>query len=206
MNKLCYIIGASPKQETYPPIFESNALVIAADGGLTYLEEIGVKADVAIGDFDSLGYIPDSCEVISYPAEKDDTDMMLAIRYAISKGYSDFRIYRGLGSRLDHTIANIEALNYLAKNNCRGYLYDNKTTLTVIHSNSIEFDESKQGVISIFALDEKVYGVDIIGLKYILENSELSNSFPLGISNEFIGQKSSVSAKSGSLLIITIEE
>ena len=116
---VCYIFGAgefSPCEIT----LTDEDLVIAADGGYDHLIELGLRADIALGDFDSVTsheiWDDNICEKFTYPPEKDDTDMLLAIRLGLSKGYHSFAIYGGLGGRLDHTIANIQALAYLATN------------------------------------------------------------------------------------------
>ena len=102
----CYIFGAGD----FTPCtidLTSKDLVIAADGGYDYLIRLGLRADVVLGDFDSVTS-PDLwddaiCEKLTYPPEKDDTDMMLAIKLGLSRGYREFAIYGGLGGRLDHT-------------------------------------------------------------------------------------------------------
>ena len=122
----CYIFGAGD----FTPCtidLTSKDLVIAADGGYDYLIRLGLRADVVLGDFDSVTS-PDLwddaiCEKLTYPPEKDDTDMMLAIKLGLSRGYREFAIYGGLGGRLDHTIANIQSLTYLAGEGAAGILY-----------------------------------------------------------------------------------
>ncbi|PWL56319.1 MAG: thiamine diphosphokinase, partial [Clostridiales bacterium] len=78
---VCYIVGAG---ECGGLNFSKTTgdLVIAADGGLTYLEREGIAPDLVLGDFDSLEGDRPSGNVLAYPSEKDETDMFLAVRYA----------------------------------------------------------------------------------------------------------------------------
>lgn len=110
---ICYIVGAG---ENYGIDFvpTSDDIVIAADAGITYLEECGVVADLIIGDFDTLKFIPEKTNVIALSTEKDDTDMFAAICEGIKSGYEIFYIYCGTGGRIDHTIANLQILAYLS--------------------------------------------------------------------------------------------
>lgn len=98
-EKTCYIVGAAP-DEHIDFTSQTGDLVVAADGGLAYLERLGIMPDVVLGDFDSLGYMPSYANVLPYPKEKDDTDMMLAVRYGLDKGYRNFVLYGGLGDVL----------------------------------------------------------------------------------------------------------
>ncbi len=80
-----------------------NDFVIAADAGLRYLEQAGILADLVIGDFDTLKEIPTGANVVRLNCEKDDTDMLAAVREGIKAGYKEFHIYGGTGGRIDHT-------------------------------------------------------------------------------------------------------
>lgn len=199
--KKCYIVGAgedfginiTKRQRDY---------IIAADAGLDSLKRNGYNADLVIGDFDSSDKIPKHDNIIVLPAEKDDTDMMAAIKEGIKLGYEEFHILNGTGGRFDHTFANIQALSYLAERNMRGYLYARNEILTVIKNDTMEFGESLQGYVSVFSLSDTAFGVDIEGLKYELHDATLTSSFPLGVSNEFTGKKSIVRVREGSLLLI----
>ena len=202
MNATCFIVSAAPDDGHMCFLPQAGDLVIAADGGFAYLQRMGITPDVIVGDFDSLGYTPDHPNVLLSPAEKDDTDTMLAIRYGLQKGYQSFEIYGGLGGRLDHTIANIQALTYLAQNGARGKLIDRNTCATVICSGGIELDAAGWGILSVFALDREVHGVSMCGFKYPLDDATLTNEFPIGVSNEFAGEKGIVSVRDGALLII----
>jgi len=202
MNATCFIVSAAPDGGNIYFQPRAGDLVIAADGGFAYLEKMNITPDAIVGDFDSLGYIPAHANVLPFPAEKDDTDTMLAIRYGLQKGYLSFDIYGGLGGRMDHTIANIQALTYLARNGARGKLIDRDTCATVICSGSIELDAAGWDILSVFALDGEVHGVTMCGFKYPLNDATLTNAFPIGVSNEFAGEKGIVSVCEGALLII----
>ena len=85
-------------------------LICACDGGYKYLEKLNIVPDIAIGDFDSLGYVPKCKEVIKLDVNKDETDLFHAISVGINKGYENFEIYGATGKREAHTIANFQIL------------------------------------------------------------------------------------------------
>ena len=109
MERVCYIFGAGDRCKR-PISLHSDDLVIAADGGFDYLEEIGLRADIVLGDFDSVISYDLPSDAMRYPRDKDDTDMFIAAKLGLEKGYTEFIIYGGLGGRLDHTLANIQLL------------------------------------------------------------------------------------------------
>lgn len=202
---VCYIFGAgefSPCEIT----LTDDDLVIAADGGYDHLIRMGLRADIALGDFDSVTsyeiWDDTTCEKKTYPPEKDDTDMMLAIKFGLSKGFEQFAIFGGLGGRLDHTVANIQALSFLAANGARGILHHEDYALTVIKNSGFTIPKDTSGYVSIFSLSDTSENVTIKGLKYEVEGTVLSNSFPLGVSNEAVGKKGIISVEHGLLLIL----
>ena len=82
--------------------------VIAVDAGFASLEAIGREADMAIGDFDSLGYVPRCRRVSRHPVKKDKSDMELAMEKAVFWDNQELFVYGALAKRLDHTIANLQ--------------------------------------------------------------------------------------------------
>ena len=196
----CVIFGAAGFDNLTCPI-QNNDLVIAADGGVIHCAQIGRKPDVILGDFDSLGYVPEGAQV--FPVEKDDTDIMLSIRHGLDRGFREFLIYGGLeGPRLDHTVANFQALSYLRKHGSRGYLIGKNQIMTVIENETAVFPASAQGVLSAFCMGADAAGVTIRGLQYPLENGTLTADFPLGVSNHFVGKEAEISVQNGRLLLI----
>ena len=197
----CVIVGAGELEDAVIRRREGD-LVIAADGGLKYLERAGIAPDIALGDFDSLGYRPNLPEVIYHPPEKDDTDTMLAVREGFARGFDTFVIYAGLGGRLDHTVANLQTLAFIAENGGRGYLVGGASVSTALKDSSIAFGADERGMISVFCMGEKAEGVTISGLKYEVENAELVPYLPLGASNEFTGKPAKIEVKHGTLLVM----
>lgn len=197
---ICYVVGAG---ENYGLDFKSKKddFVIAADAGLCYLEEKGITPNLIVGDFDTLHYVPERGSVLKLLEEKDDTDMLMAVKEGIKAGYTDFHIYCGTGGRIDHTIANLQVLAYLSEQKMQGFLFYKDCVLAMITDRELVFDVVDSGYVSVFSHSEKSTGVYLRNLKYELNDATLTNSFPLGVSNEFIGKKSSISVKKGTLLI-----
>ncbi|HNX13363.1 MAG TPA: thiamine diphosphokinase [Oscillospiraceae bacterium] len=202
----CYIFGAG---EHYgpPPVPAPGDLVIAADGGLIYLEQHGLAPDLVVGDFDSLSEKPASgVKTVVLPKKKDDTDMVAALREGKNSGFRVFHIYGGTGGRLDHTLANIQCIADLAQQGCKGYLFDRDAVITAIHNDKLTFPATAQGTVSAFAHTEVCTGVYERGLKYPLTDATLYNTYPLGVSNEFTGVLSEISVREGTLIVIYPKE
>lgn len=205
-SSICYIFGAGEQTSCNIELSPTD-FVIAADGGFDYLEDLGLRADCVLGDFDSVVsyHLPGDC--IRYPKKKDDTDLMLAAKLGIEKGYREFVIYGGLGGRLDHTLGNIQVLTYLSRQGAHGILYGENYTIQVITNGSLSLPknlpENRTGnTCSIFSLSDESLNVTIQGLEYEVEGITLTNDFPLGISNTFTGKKAFVSVQKGTLAVI----
>ena len=200
MNPLCIIAGAMDPGAM--PSIPESALLIAADGGLAHLERRHLTPHLIVGDFDSLGRVPEGDNIIRHPVEKDDTDTMLAIKTGLARGYRQFVLYGCLGGRLDHTYANLQALSYLADHDSSGWLLGQGMAATVIRNSRLDFAPGHQGTISVFCPNGEARGVDLTGLYYPLQNAVLASSFPLGVSNQFTETAASVAVKEGSLLVM----
>lgn len=199
MNK-CVIFCAGELDSLAAPLGK-NDFVIAADGGLLHAQTLGVTPDVVLGDFDSLGFVPEGANV--FPVEKDDPDSILAVREGLSRGCKEFWLYGGLdGKRLDHTVANFQTLQFLAEQGAYGYLVGKDYAVTVVKNGTLEFSKEADGILSLFCLGADARGVTLTGLKYTLNGGTLTAGLPLGVSNHFIGEKATISVKNGSLLAI----
>lgn len=208
----CVIIGAGDLTVGNIPYQPEKDYVIAADGGLMYCGILEIEPDLIIGDFDSVdGEYAEAVaqirqempeKVVTLPVEKDDTDMLSAVKCGLEKGYRNFRLYAANGGRLEHTIANIQILKYLKEHEAVGYIMDGTGMILLAQNETISFRDTMEGYVNVFSVNEKAHGVSIRGLKYELDHETLTNAVPLGISNEFIGQRSEISVEDGTLLII----
>ena len=197
----CYIVGAGAfcDRNFAPGVGD---FVIAADGGYGTLLERGTPMDLVVGDFDSMGFRPDHPKVVDLPVEKDDTDMMAAIRLGWERGYRTFRLYGGTGGRVDHTLANLQSLVWLSARGGRGFLVGENWTAAAITDGSMSFPADHRGTFSVFCQGDRAEGVTLEGLKYTLKDAVLTCDFPLGVSNSFIGVESRVTVGRGTLLIV----
>ena len=196
----CIIFCAAGFEKLAAPIGPED-YVLAADGGLRHLEQLKIRPNGIIGDFDSLGYVPEGAEV--FPVEKDDTDAMLAAKKGLELGFRDFLFYGSLdGPRLDHTVANFQSLQYLAERDATGYLVGNTQMVTVLRNGKLTFPAECGGILSVFCMGADATGVTVRGAQYELENGTLSAGFPLGVSNHFVGKEVTVAVEKGSLLLL----
>ena len=212
----CILIGAGDcnvqKIETKPEDF-----VIAVDGGYDTCRKYDIVPDLIVGDFDSVqeSDMPQIVEiakiapdhVVLLPTEKDDTDMLAAIRIGLLEGCQEFRIYGGSGGRLDHTLANLQALTYLSRRGAQGILWGENYGIQVVTDGTISFskdlEENEPGtLVSVFSLSDISEDVIIKGLKYEVDNVTLSHDFPLGVSNEFTGKKAFIHVKKGTIAVL----
>lgn len=200
----CILIAAGDLTLTAIPDYNSlTDAIIAVDGGLLYCGLLNLEPDIIIGDFDSIAADSELEAALAlietnYPEkvlrlkpEKDDTDMLVALKWGLAKGFRSFHIYGGLGGRLDHTLANIQCLLYLKRQKADGYLFEENGMILVAENETRTFQPSMEGFLSLFSL-EKESVISIQNMKYPLDAYHMTNDFPIGISNEFIPGKSGV--------------
>ncbi|MBP5282754.1 MAG: thiamine diphosphokinase [Lachnospiraceae bacterium] len=204
----CLLIGAGDL--TVSEIKKSEEdYCIALDGGIGYCDFLQIEPDLIIGDFDSVTEEEEAAleaiesafpeRVIRLKPEKDDTDMLYALKYALELGYRDFRLYAATGGRFDHTLANIQCLLYLKNHGATGYLMDGNGMIMIIKDETVRFRKDMEGTLSLFSLREATKGVTIEGMKYELSDAVITNDFPIGISNEFVGKEASITVEDGEL-------
>ncbi len=194
MDKKCAIFAAGEYDLKEKPDL-TNTLILAADAGVKHLKKIGVKPHVVIGDFDSNKKIPTNYETIVHPVIKDDTDTMLCVKYALERGCEVICLYGCLGGSFDHSIANLQTLSYIAEHGAVGYIISNDTSVVAIKNSSLFFSE--KGRFSVFSMCGIAEGVKIRGSKYDCDKLNLTPTFPLGVSNEFLADFTEISVENG---------
>ena len=199
---VCFIVGAGIVAPTLRLSPAPDDLLIAADGGLSAVELMGLTPHLVIGDFDSLGSTPTHPNTVVLPTEKDDTDMFAALKLGLDRGYRRFALYGGTGGRLAHTLANLQLLTHLAQQDCRGFLIGEGTVTTAVYRSTLSFPAYMSGYLSLFCPGEPARGVTLTGLKYPLTDATLTSDIPLGVSNEFTGVPARVTVREGTLLAL----
>lgn len=182
-----------------------SGLVIAADSGLDRCISAGITPDIAVGDFDSAkSVVPAGAELIRVPPEKDDTDTMLAADTAIERGYNELRFFCALGGRVSHSLANIQMLCALKSRGVSCALFGEKCVMLPLSGQSLKIPRFN-GYLSLFALSGSAV-VSESGVKYPLDRHELSNDFPLGVSNEILEEFAEITVHSGLCAVVLEEE
>ncbi|MDY3906092.1 MAG: thiamine diphosphokinase [Lawsonibacter sp.] len=202
LDRICYVVGAMSLSLALRPFPAPGDYVIAADRGYDSLMAYGVTPDLVVGDFDSLGYTPNHPNVTRLPAEKDDTDMVYALRKGLELGYRRFVLLGGVGGRLEHTLGNLQLLDWLTTQGAVGFLAGEKTVATALRNGSITFPASMSGYLSVFCNSGTAEGVTLSNLKYPLDRYTMTGTFPVGVSNEFLNAEATVSVERGSLILI----
>ena len=206
--KRCVVIGAVEIDFPAHQLIKDTDYVICADRGWQNALKQGIKPDMIVGDFDSSPR-PENMDasVTVLPVVKDDTDTFYIARYIVENGYTDVLMLGLLGGkRLEHTIANLQTLVYFADNRINATAMDKYSSVMAIKDGCITLPNMNGKFFSLFSMGDRAEGVSITGAKYTLDNYTLTNSYPIGVSNEFVGSDVEISVKNGSLLLIITEK
>ncbi len=188
--------------------------VIASDSGMEFFRRAGILPDIIIGDFDSakedtLEYFEkyDSIEWKKLNPMKDDTDTEAAIRLAIEKGAKSITLFGATGSRLDHTLANIELLGIGLEEKISITILDKHNRIRMINSGlTIKKSEQFGKFVSLIPYSMKVENVCLRGFKYELDNYCMSKFNSLGVSNEITADEARISFTDGILLVVEADD
>lgn len=176
-------------------------LLICADGGLAAAKHCGLAPQLVIGDFDSLGYVPEEGEVIRLPVEKDDTDMVVCIAEGRRRGFREFHAAGCLGGRFDHTMACLQCAADCALHGEQLWLYDAQNRVTILAPGNYSIPRYEGRKLSLLAFSESVEGLTLTGAAWELQDARLVNHYPLGCSNEWCAETARISFKRGLLML-----
>lgn len=179
----------------------SDDFIIAVDAGLKACLDVGLKPDLAVGDFDTYQPKGETQNMVVLPAEKDWPDTYAACLEAVTRGFKDVKLFCAVGSRIDHTYANFLSLYYLFQNGVKATL-ENAENIAFFTNKNIEILKSDKYYLSFFAFPNTVEGLTLRGVKYPLTNHTLKSESVLCVSNEIVEEKATVSLKKGSLLVL----
>ncbi len=199
--------GELPNPESARALLRPDDFLIAADGGTMHILNLGLVPNIVIGDMDSmqesvllrLGNL--NVEMRRYPADKNETDLELALEYAIESGYREIIIVAALGGRLDQTLANISLLADLRPLTFDIRLNDGVEEIFFCRS-QVQVRGRSGDIVSLIPWGGEVMGVITENLKWPLSGETLYPYKTRGVSNEMLGEEASIKIDSGLLLII----
>lgn len=197
----CLIVSGAP--DCHIPELRGTEFVIACDYGYRHAMDNGIRPDLVLGDFDSLTEpVPSYLNIKQVPAEKDDTDTMLAVREALDRGFREIVIAGGLGGRIDHELGNIMASVFAAEHGARCYLVDEHHQIFAIKDTTCRIARGAWRSLSVFSVSDRSEGITMRGVKYSLTDAVMENTFPLGVSNSFTADHAEITVRKGTLLIV----
>ena len=185
---------------------EAFDLVLGADGGARHADALDVAVDAIVGDQDSLSDLEQqgvsNTEFVSYPAEKDGTDLELALLYAEEQGAEQIIMVGVMGGRMDMTIANILLITHASLSSCRIEVWHGEQTGWVIRPPGEDIPGRPGDTVSLIPLGGCASGVTTKGLKYPLKEQVLTFGPARGISNIMVSPSAHIKLSGGILLAI----
>ncbi|WP_066068527.1 thiamine diphosphokinase [Neobacillus soli] len=191
--------------------FAENAVWVGVDRGVFHLLKRDIKPVIAFGDFDSvsqeeLTFIEgEVTELKRYKPEKDETDMELALNWAIDQNPKIIRLFGATGGRLDHLFANVHLLlnSSKVKNTAEIFLIDRQNIVFLKEPGTYKVEKSPyEKYISFVPLTLNVSNLTLEGFKFPLKNRHISLGSTLCISNELISDYGTFSFSEGILIVI----
>jgi thiamine pyrophosphokinase len=207
MKAIIICNGSINNYNYYNKYLKGAGLIICVDGGAAHARKFGIIPHVLLGDFDSI--LPDDfrffeeagSEIFRFPVEKDMTDTDLAVKLAFEKRYNEIVFIGGLGTRIDHSLANVFMLRKILDMGIRASIVDEQNEIYIIKDH-IKFTKEENMKVTLLPVSDRVEGVNTKGLYYRLEDATLEMGSTWGVSNEFAADIAEVSIESGYLLVI----
>lgn len=197
--------GELPDKEKARALLHEDDFIIAADGGTRHVLALGRMPNIIIGDLDSLPVNLEpstlNIELMQFPADKNETDLELAIQHALTLNPQEVIIIGALGGRLDQTLGNIALISNLQPATCNLKLNDGLEEVFFCHDHA-EVNGAAGDIVSLIPWQGEVTGILTQGLKWVLQNETLYPHKTRGISNEMTGDTATIKIKSGLLLVI----
>ncbi len=202
MNVLIIAAGENKNPKKLLEYVNAADYIICADAGYDHAKAVGIVPDILVGDFDSLQEEPaDFLRKVKLPVEKDETDTLYALRFAFSKGATKVVLYGGIGTRFDHSYANICLLQHAMVREIAMVVTDGKTEIYLTDS-KLKLNGRKGQTVSVYSFSDICEGVTLHGFYYPLENAVLQKYDIVGTSNVVTEDEAEIAVSSGTLLIV----
>ena len=184
-----------------------DAFVIAADSGLEHVRALGRRADLVVGDLDSVSEETltlarkSDVPIEAHPADKDATDLELALRAAQRHGADRVTILGAGGGRLDHFLANVLLLAHADFSSFSIQAFVGNAHVHVFRS-VVELHGAVGSLVSLLPVGGPARGVRTAGLRWPLADDDLRHGSTRGVSNEMTSDVATVTLREGVLLAI----
>lgn len=188
---------------------DNATAVVAADGGISHLDLLGLTPDFIIGDLDSAedGRVQrlasSGAQALEYSRDKDETDLELALLFSLSINEEEILIFGGIGGRWDHSLANILLLAHPQLKDREITFVDKRQRLWLVHGHT-EVRGSPGDLISIIPIDSQARVLFTSGLRWQLEDDLLPLGPTRGISNEMTADRAEIMVKQGRFICVHI--
>ncbi|HEX4818906.1 MAG TPA: thiamine diphosphokinase [Acidimicrobiales bacterium] len=188
----------------------SDAMVIGADSGIDFAHTLELKVDVAIGDMDSVSAAgleraeTEGARIERHPAEKDQTDLELALHAARDAGATDLLVIGVGGGRLDHLLANVLLLAAPTWAPCRISALAGTARMHVVRGGEpvSRLDAEVGELLTLLAIGGEAHGITTTGLKYALRDEALAAGTSRGVSNVVESTPITLELEDGTLLAV----
>lgn len=204
---LIFVNGVLPQREAALQLLRPNDFLLAADGGTQLAWQLGVRPQVVIGDLDSLDddlrqhLTAAGVQFLVYPREKDETDLELALQYALGQGATSILIVGALGGRLDQTLANLSLLTDPRLSDLDVRLDDGVEEAFFVRRYG-EVRGRPGETVSLLPWGAPVTGIRTQGLRWALQSETLYPERTRGVSNELLAETACIEVESGLLLVV----
>lgn len=206
MDALIVASGDIKDYNLLKSVAEKSDFILCADGGADHILKTGLQPNMVFGDLDSISQ--DALNLIrrknipikKFPSTKDSTDTELAIDYLISHKYKEITLMGVIGSRQDHTLANMFLLNFLLENNIRGKIIDG-SNIIYLTNGYLKLRKLNGYYTSLIPIEKDGISVTLEGFYYNLKNDFISFGSTFGISNEIIGDYGEIKIHRGKALV-----
>lgn len=210
MSILIFANGDLQPGKWLEPFLDEAISIIAADGGLEHVLALELQPDILIGDLDSVSeellsqLKGANTIIIEHPADKDETDLELALQYAAEKHPGEIVILAAFGGRLDQLLGNVHLLAHpgLASQSIR--LADAGQSAWLVRDET-SISGKKGDTVSLIPLGGDVHFEATVGLRWSLNDEVLEFGRARGISNVMTADEAVVTVKSGLLLCVHTE-
>lgn len=201
------VTGGGPPVSAIASRLPDAALVIAADRGLEHAQSLGLAVDLVVGDLDSVDPVAlDAARqagvtVEAHPAEKDATDLALALGAAISRGARHVTVVGGAGERFDHALGNALLLANDRYAELTVVAWLGHARVAVVRTQA-RFEGAPGSLLTLLAVGGPARGITTRGLRYPLDDEDLQPGSSRGLSNELVDTEASVTVRAGVMLAV----